>query len=144
MIRASWGRREDDGRLGSRPTIAGSAAIIILSAAPAIAQVPQEFWGRWSSNPPRCEQVNGEVNVLTVDQSSLSYYEIGCEQLTVSRRGPAGILTFEAACFKGGIPDMKGLVQLSRSGTDTIHVKLLRFPWIAPTVQTFHLCRSQE
>jgi hypothetical protein len=118
------------------------AALAITTTLPAVAvaQVPNELQGDWSSAPPRCEQVDGEADLLTVNKSSLSFYEIGCEKLSAPKSEPTGIKRFEAMCFKGGSPETKGWVELSRGNGEAIYVKLIGFPWIAPTVETFHRC----
>jgi hypothetical protein len=118
------------------------AVLVITAGLPAVAmaQVPKELQGDWSSAPPRCEQVDGEADLLTINKSSLSFYEIGCEKLSAPRSEPAGIKRFQAVCFKGGSPETKGQVELSRGTGDAIYLKLVGFPWIAPTVETFHRC----
>jgi hypothetical protein len=47
------------------------AAAIALPAT-ATAQVPDDFIGYWSTDPNRCEQINGEVDMLEVVKSSSS------------------------------------------------------------------------
>ena len=47
---------------------AALAAAIALPAT-ATAQVPDDFIGYWSTDPNRCEQINGEVDMLEVVKS---------------------------------------------------------------------------
>ncbi|MGH7006058.1 MAG: hypothetical protein ACREIP_19110, partial [Alphaproteobacteria bacterium] len=101
-----------------RMVCAITACLLSLCGAQALAQVPKEFHGEWSSQPPLCEQKNGEVDLLTVNESSFGFYEIGCEKLANPRKGPTGTVTFDAVCFKGGSPETKGEVELSREGDD--------------------------
>lgn len=132
--RAGGGRR-------FRLAVAAAAGIFQFCGSPASAQVPEEFRGAWSSHPPRCEQVNGEVDLLTVEEARLSFYEVECERLTGPRKGRLRSVAFQAVCFKGGSPETKGQVELSREGDDVIRLKLIGFSWIAPSVQTFHRCQ---
>lgn len=135
----------EPGRAGAGPrfvaVVVAMVSFFCLYGSQASAQVPEEFWGNWSSHPPRCEQENGEVDLLTVEPARLSFYEVGCEKLTDPRKGRPGSMTFDAVCFKGGSPETKGQVELSREGDDAIRLKLMGFSWIAPTPQTFHRCR---
>jgi hypothetical protein len=85
--------------------------------------------------------VNGEVDLLTVEETRLGFYEVGCEQLTRPRKGPDGSMTFEAVCFKGGSPETKGQIELSREGDSVIRLKLMGFSWITPAFQSFHRCQ---
>lgn len=117
------------------------ASLLLLCGAPASAQVPKEFRGDWSSHPPRCEQKNGEVDLLTVEETRLGFYEVGCEKLTDPQKGRLGSMTFEAICYKGGSPETKGQVELSREGDNVIHVKLIGFSWITTAFQSFHRCQ---
>lgn len=121
--------------------IVATASFLQLSGSPAFAQVPEEFRGDWSSRPPRCEQEDGEVDLLTVEETRLGFYEVGCERLNDPRKGRPGSMTFEAVCFKGGSPETKGQVELSREGDNVIRLKLTGFSWIAPEFQTFHRCQ---
>lgn len=59
-----------------RISLAGG--LVFLASTAGAASAGGEFQGKWSNNPPRCEQVNGEVDVLTVTSSELDFYEIGC------------------------------------------------------------------
>lgn len=115
-----------------------------LWGGPVLAQVPEEFRGDWTSHPARCEQDNGEVDLLTVEETRLGFYEVGCEKLTDPRKGRLGSMTFEAVCFKGGSPETKGRVELSRQGENEIRLKLTGFAWIAPAFQTFHRCQRSR
>ena len=128
----------------SRVAVVAMASLLQLWGGPAFAQVPEEFRGDWSSHPARCEQENGEADLLTVEETRLGFYEIGCEKLTDPRKGRLGSMTFEAVCFKGGSPETKGQVELSRQGENAIRLKLTGFAWIAPAFQTFHRCQRSR
>ncbi|OQM74467.1 hypothetical protein [Manganibacter manganicus] len=68
------------------------AAAMILSVT-AFAQVPDEFLGKWSTDPGRCEQINGEADMLEVVQSGFQFYEIGCEvKKPIHSANPSGRL----------------------------------------------------
>jgi hypothetical protein len=56
-----------------------SAGVVLLACAAGTASATDEFQGRWSSSPLLCEQVNGEVDALTITSSELEFYEIGCK-----------------------------------------------------------------
>lgn len=134
--RASSGRHAGRACL-TRVIVAASAVMLPTLAA---AQTPKEFLGKWSNDPPRCEQVNGEVDVLNVIESGFEFYEIGCE-LHGSKRGPNGT-SFAAQCYKGGSPWHSAKVVLRRIGPDRISVAILRFPWTSPKPETFQRCRA--
>lgn len=79
-----------------------TAGVLWLACAAHTASAADTFQGEWTSNQPRCEQVNGEVDVLTVTASELSFYEIGCK-LSHPKRDHDGV-RFAARCYKGGSP----------------------------------------
>jgi hypothetical protein len=100
-----------------------------------------EFRGKWSSNPPRCEQVNGEVDVLTIASSELEFYEIGCK-LSKAKRGHDDV-RFAARCYKGGSPETSGMVVIRRLAPGTIELALQRFSWITEKPEVFHRCAAR-
>jgi hypothetical protein len=125
----------------ARLAVAIAAAAMAMLPALAAAKTPKEFLGKWSSNPPRCEQINGEVDVLNVIDSGFEFYEIGCE-LHRPRRSPNGT-TFASQCYKGGSPWHSAKVILRRFGSDKISVKILNFPWVSPEPETFQRCKGE-
>ena len=77
------------------------------------AKMPNGLLGK-STDPVRCEQENGEVDVLEVLPSGLAVYEVGCEFDEPNAGGKN--LRIAAQCFKGGSPMSAGAVELCRSG----------------------------
>lgn len=117
-----------------------AALIVVTLPALAHAQVADEFMGKWSSDPARCRQVNGEVDVLEVTRSGFEFYEVGCEL-----KQPVGApdeVRFVGQCYKGGSPTSSGTVIMRRLAQDKIDVALLDFPWSSPQPETFHRCRA--
>jgi hypothetical protein len=100
-----------------------------------------EFHGKWSSNPPRCEQVNGEVDVLTVTSSALEFYEIGCT-LSKAKRSHDDV-RFAARCYKGGSPETPGMVMIRRVSPGTIGLSLHGFSWTTEAPEIFHRCAAR-
>jgi hypothetical protein len=117
-----------------------AAAALLAASGPALAQVPDDFLGKWSTDPVRCEQENGEVDVLDVTEDSLAFYEIGCE-LGQSTPKPDGI-SFSAQCYKGGSPMSSGTVVLHRTEPDKVDVKLQGFSWITEDPESFRRCSA--
>ncbi|CAN7481007.1 hypothetical protein [Bosea sp. LjRoot237] len=112
----------------------------VLVAAPAAAEVPREFLGKWTSRPGHCEQRNGEVDVLEVTPSGLAVYEVGCD---LGRSEPiSGGVRFVAQCYKGGGPVSAGAVTLRRLGQGGIEFALLDFSWASDEAQRFSRCRT--
>lgn len=105
---------------------------------PALAEVPAELQGKWSSYPGRCEPVSGEVDVLTITEADLGFYEVGCKLGKSTRSGTS--LGFEAQCFKGGSPVTRGKVVLQRHTPDEIDLTLEGFSWIAAEPQRYRRC----
>lgn len=119
-------------------------AFVVTAAflpAGAQAKMPADFLGKWSTDPARCEQVNGEVDMLEVLPDGLTFYEIGCEFDEPTAGGKS--LRVVAQCYKGGSPMTAGEVELSRSEPDRISVSLHGFFWTAETPETFQRCHEQ-
>ena len=116
--------------------------VILLACSAGAASAADDFQGnlkgRWSSNPPRCEQVNGEVDVLTITSSDLAFYEVGCKISKPERRGDE--VRFAARCYKGGSPESSGTVVIRRLSTDSIGLALHGFFWTSEKPETFHRC----
>jgi hypothetical protein len=116
------------------------AAAIALPAT-ATAQVPDDFIGYWSTDPNRCEQINGEVDMLEVVKSGFQFYEIGCEVKKPARTGKDAV-TFPAQCWKGGSPVSSGTATLRHLGPDEIDVALHGFFWTAQKPEAFRRCKA--
>ncbi|KRE11561.1 hypothetical protein ASE66_23765 [Bosea sp. Root483D1] len=106
--------------------------------ASAVAEVPTELEGKWSSHPGRCEPVSGEVEVLTITAADLGFHEVGCELDKAIRSGRS--LRFDAQCYKGGSPVTPGKVVLRRHAAKEIDLTLEGFSWIAAKPQRFRRC----
>lgn len=103
--------------------------------------VPRDLQGDWTSAPPRCEQLNGEVDVLTLTGNQAGWYEIGCALSSPSRRG--AVIRYDALCFKGGSPESKGALTLKRWPDGRVSVALYGFGWEAEGGgEYFHRCHS--
>src|SRR4051812_41717684 len=124
-----------------RRSIPVAGGLVLLAWAGVDAFAANEFQGKWSSNPPRCEQVNGEVDVLTITSSELEFYEIGCKLLKAKRRHDD--VRFAARCYKGGSPETSGIVVIRRVSPGTIELALQRFSWITEQPEIFHRCAAQ-
>jgi hypothetical protein len=129
------------GRLPRLLVLAAMASGIGLPAA-ALADVPHELLGRWSTDPVRCQQANGEVDVLEVTPSGFELYEIGCALMQAARS--SGAIRFVARCYKGGSPTTIGTVVMRRLSPDKIDVALLGFAWTSEKPETFQRCRSSR
>ena len=99
------------------------------------------FHGKWSSDSSRCEQQNGEVDVLTITSSSLAFYEIGCKLSKPERSRDE--FRFVARCYKGGSPETSGTVVIRRLSPRTIALALHGFSWTTKEPATFHRCAAQ-
>lgn len=119
-----------------------AAALLIVAPDAVLAQVPDEFLGKWSSDPTRCEQVNGEVDVLEVTKSNLTFYEIGCELKQPARTQDT--LRFAAQCYKGGSPMSSGTVVLHRTSPDQVDLALQGFSWSSAEPEAFRRCRRSR
>ena len=117
------------------------AGLVLLAFAATTASAADEFQGKWSSNPPRCEQVNGEVDVLTITSSELAFYEIGCK-LSKPERSHDGV-RFAARCYKGGSPETSGTVVIRRLSPGSITLALHGFHWITDKPEEFHRCAAR-
>jgi len=104
----------------------------------ALAEVPRELQGKWSSHSGRCESVSGEVEVLTITAADMGFYEVGCELGKAIRSGKS--LRFDAQCYKGGSPVTPGKVVLRRHAAKEIDLALEGFSWIAAKPQRFRRC----
>lgn len=104
----------------------------------AFAEVPAELQGQWSSHPARCEQANGEVDVLTITATGLDFYEIGCELAEYVRSGTD--VSFDAQCYKGGSPAKPGKVVIRRHGSNKIDIALEGFSWTSSKPESFRRC----
>jgi hypothetical protein len=114
---------------------------VLLAWTTVSAFAANEFQGKWSSSPPRCEQVNGEVDVLTVTSSALAFYEIGCK-LSNRRRDHDGV-RFAARCYKGGSPETLGTAVIRRRSPGTIELALHGFSWTTEDPEIFHRCAAR-
>ncbi|TPJ52418.1 hypothetical protein [Mesorhizobium sp. B2-6-4] len=128
-------------RAGASRSLAIPVALAALLPAIAQAKMPNDFLGKWSTDPVRCEQENGEVDVLEVLPSGLTVYEVGCEFDEPNATGKN--LRLAAQCYKGGSPMSAGTVELSRSEPDRISLSLHGFSWSSDDPQTFQRCRAQ-
>lgn len=120
------------------------AALVALAAfmpVAAEARMPADFLGKWSTDPARCEQVNGEVDMLEVLPDGLTVYEVGCEFDEPDAGG--GKLSLAAQCYKGGSPMSAGTVELSRSEPDRISLSLHGFSWSSDDPESFQRCHAQ-
>jgi hypothetical protein len=124
-----------------RRSIAVAGGIVLLASIASATTAANEFQGTWSSNPPRCEQVNGEVDVLTITSSELEFYEIGCK-LSKPRRSKDEV-RFAARCYKGGSPETSGAVVIRRLSPGTIALALHGFFWTTAEPEEFHRCATQ-
>ena len=113
---------------------------VLLACTADAGSAANQFHGKWSSNPPRCEQVNGEVDVLTITSSALDFYEIGCK-LSKPKRGHDEI-RFAARCYKGGSPETSGSVVIQRRSPGTIALALHGFFWTTEEPEIFHRCAA--
>lgn len=125
----------------TRRIISLAAGAIGLACAAHTASAADTFLGKWTSNPPRCEQLNGEVDVLTVTSSELSFYEIGCK-LSKPKRDHDGV-RYAARCYKGGSPETSGTVTIRRQSPDTIALALHGFGWTSEDPEIFHRCAAR-
>lgn len=120
----------------NRTAALAAGIVVVAGAAPAA----DEFQGRWSNNPPRCEQVNGEVDILTITSSELGFYEIGCT-LAKSEHSQDEA-RFTARCYKGSSPETSGTVVIRRLSPGSIELALRGFPWITEKPEVFHRCAA--
>lgn len=130
-------------RPGSRSrglTAAAALAAAMVLPAIAYAQVPDEFLGKWSTSPKRCEQINGEVDMLEVLKSGFEFYEVGCEVKDPSRI--QGGVRFAAQCWKGGIPDSMGTAIIRHPAPDKVEVVLQGFSWDGGVPEAFRRCKA--
>ena len=127
---------------GGKRLFATLVMIVSLLPVAAEAKMPADFLGKWSTDPARCEQVNGEVDMLEVLPDGLTFYEIGCEFDEPTAGGRT--LRIAPQCYKGGSPMTAGEVELSRlEEPDRISVSLHGFFWTAGTPEIFPRCREQ-
>ena len=127
------------GTLNRSVVLAG--AIALLTGVAQAASAAGTFRGKWSSTPPRCEQINGEVDVLTVTSSELSFYEIGCK-ISKPQRSHDGV-RFAARCYKGGSPESSGSVVIRRLAPDTIALSLHGLFWPPAEPAKIHRCAAR-
>ena len=127
--------------VGDRRSLAVLVTLAALLPDAAHARMPDDFLGKWSTDPVRCEQQNGEVDMLEVLPSGLTVYEVGCEFDEPDAGGRN--LRIAAQCYKGGSPMSAGTVELSRSGPDGISLSLHGFSWSSDDAETFRRCRGQ-
>jgi hypothetical protein len=117
------------------------SSALIIATSPVCAQIPSELQGEWSTDRQRCQQINGEVDVLSMGAADFAFYEIGC---TVARPAPRqdGI-SFSAQCQKGGSQITRGTADFRRTGRDTIVLALKGFPWGSSDGLAFHRCQRK-
>jgi hypothetical protein len=118
-----------------------SAGVVLLACAAGASSATDEFQGKWSSHPSRCEQVNGEVDVLTITSSELEFYEIGCKLSKPERSDDE--IRFAARCYKGGSPETSGTVVIRRLSPESIDLALHGFSWITEKPEKFHRCAAR-
>ena len=124
-----------------RRSIPLAGGFVLLAWTGGDAFAANEFQGKWSSNPPRCGQVNGEVDVLTITPSALEFYEVGCK-LSKAKRSHDDV-RFAARCYKGGSPEASGTVVIRRVSPETIGLSLRGFSWITEAPEIFHRCAAR-
>jgi hypothetical protein len=118
-----------------------AVGVVLLACATSGASATDELQGKWSSDPPRCQQVNGEVDVLTMTSSELEFYEIGCKLSKPERN--RNEVRFAARCSKGGSPETSGTVVIRRLSPEKIDLSLRGFSWITEQPEEFHRCAAQ-
>ncbi|MCA0008661.1 MULTISPECIES: hypothetical protein [unclassified Mesorhizobium] len=128
-------------RAGAKRSLAVLVALASFLPAAVQAKMPNDFLGKWSTDPLRCEQENGEVDVLEVLPSGLTFYEVGCEFGEPHVDGKT--LRVAAQCYKGGSPMSAGTVELSRSEPNRISLSLHGFSWSSDDPETFQRCRAR-
>jgi hypothetical protein len=133
--------QSDPGRTKAKRLLAGLVLLASFLPVGAQARMPADFLGKWSTDPARCEQVNGEVDMLEVLPDGLTVYEVGCEFDEPDAAGKK--LRVAAQCFKGGSPMSAGEVELARSEPDRISLSLHGFSWSSDDPETFQRCREQ-
>ena len=124
-----------------RRSIPLAVGFVLLAWSAGAAAAVDALHGKWSSNLPRCEQVNGEVDVLTITSSSLGFYEIGCKLSKPERSRDE--FRFAARCHKGGSPETSGTVVIRRLSPGTIALALHGFSWTTTEPATFHRCAAR-
>jgi len=142
--RMSKSRGQNILRCGRLPRllVLGAIASCIGLPAAALAEVPHELLGRWSTDPAHCQQANGEVDVLEVTRSGFELYEIGCALMQAARS--PGAIRFVARCYKGGSPTKIGTVVMRRLSPDKVDVAFLGFSWTSEKPETFQRCRGSR
>lgn len=131
------GRPNGTGLGRSRLTVAVALAATALPFA-VLAQVPDEFLGRWSSDPNLCEEESGDADILIVTKSGFDVYEVGCDLKRPDGRSDA--VRFDAQCYKGGSPVTSGTVVMRRLAPDKIDVSLKGFFWNSEKPEVFYRC----
>jgi hypothetical protein len=118
--------------------LALSTGCILAGASPVRAEIAPEFRGEWSTDWHTCEQVNGEIDVLSVGKDDFAFYEVGC---SVGAGSPVdGGISYAATCQKGGSQLTHGRAEFRRSGHALV-LALKGFPWGASDGLTFNRCK---
>lgn len=113
-------------------------ASILAGMPPAHAEIAPEFRGEWSTDWHICQQVNGEVDVLSVGKDDFAFYEVRC---SVGAASPIeGGVSYSATCQKGGSQLTQGRAEFRRSGSALV-LAFKGFPWGASDGLTFNLCK---
>jgi hypothetical protein len=96
-------------------------ALAVCLPLPALAQVPSDLLGRWTSSPPACEDdAEKGIAVLGLTPSGIGWLDIDCDIHEARRTGEGAALGVE--CFKGGGSSGKGRIEVRRSGPERIGV----------------------
>lgn len=128
------------GRIGTARSRMVATIALAAAAFPAaaLAQVPDEFLGRWSSDPNICEEESGDADILIVTKSGFDVYEIGCDLKRPD--GSSDAVRFDAQCYKGGSPVTPGTVVMRRLAPEKIDVSLRGFFWNSEKPEVFYRC----
>ncbi len=99
-------------------------ALIAGLPLPALAQVPADLLGRWTSSPPNCDDdAERGVAVLGLTPSGIGWLDIDCDIEEARKTGDGAALSVE--CFKGGGSSGKGRIDIRKTGSDQLEVRVL-------------------
>ena len=122
---------------GTRQCTALAAMLgVLASTGPALSEIPAELLGKWSTDKVRCEQVNGEVDILYIDRSGFDFYEVSCTLSAPDANGTA----YPAQCRKGGSPVTQGRVDFQHTGPDELRMALKGFSWSTEDSTRYYRC----
>lgn len=106
----------------------------------ALAQVPAEFLGKWSSERNRCIDDQSEgVTVFTIQKSTISWYEIDCK-IGKAARTPDG-MSFRASCVKGGGIRAPAVISIRRINEKSLNISVSGMDTIN---DVFFICGSKS